>query len=149
MIEEQLTIEPALDAVAHGDHAQRVPAAEGRRRHAGARELVPCAIVEVEPEVVLERIRARDVVSSRRVAEHDPARGVLPSGDGLEADRHVHVGVRAARRDDDGEGVLGRALHEHALAARCVGRVLDHPATVHRRPAAEAAGLEIDAHDGR
>src|SRR5438309_8668429 len=49
--------------------------------------------VIVEPEIILEGVGADDVVLAVGESEHDPARGVLTSGDGLEFHRHVDVGV--------------------------------------------------------
>src|SRR5262245_35787781 len=57
-IEEERAVEPALDVVAGDDRAHRVPLPERRRLDPGALEHGAAAIVVVEPEVVLQRIRA-------------------------------------------------------------------------------------------
>src|SRR5207244_13548866 len=84
VLKQELAVEPALDVVAEGDDAHRVPLTERRRLDAGARQLTPPAVVVVQPEVVLERVRANDVVLPVPEAEDDAACGVLLSRDGPE-----------------------------------------------------------------
>src|SRR5207247_1803505 len=108
----------------------------------------PTAAERVQAEVVLGSARAEDVVRAVREAEDYAACGALPSRDRPELHRDVHVSERPGRRHDDVELILGRALHEHLLAARRAGHVLDGPLTVHRRPSLDALGLEVEAIHG-
>src|SRR5712691_4420266 len=148
VIEEQLAVEPALDVVAERDDAHRMPLPERRRLDAGARQLTAPAVVVVQTEVVLERVRADDVVLAVREAEDDATRGVFPSRDRLELHRDFHIGVRAGRRHHHVELVPGRALDEHLLTARRAGQVLDGPLAVHRRPSVDTLALEVEAIHG-
>ena len=73
VVKEQLTVAPALEVVAEGDDAHRMPLTERRRLDAGARQLTSSAVVVVQAEVVLERVRADDIVLPVREAEDDAA----------------------------------------------------------------------------
>jgi hypothetical protein len=73
VIEEQLTIERAPDAVADHDDARRVPAPEWLRRDARARGLVAAAVVVVEAEIIRERVLSHEIVASVGEAEDDAA----------------------------------------------------------------------------
>src|SRR5437764_14240475 len=73
MVQIEFAVEPALEVVAERDDAHGVPLTERRRLDAGARQLTPPAVVVVQPEVVLERVRANDVVFPVREAEDDAA----------------------------------------------------------------------------
>src|SRR5205823_6395487 len=73
MVQIEFAVEPALEVVAERDDAHRVPLTERRRLDAGARQLTPPAVVVVQPEVVLERVRANDVVLPVCEAEDDAA----------------------------------------------------------------------------
>src|SRR6267143_843523 len=91
VVEPERAVEVALDVVADGDHANRVPLPEGRRLHPHAGDLQAPPVVGVEAEVVLERVGPDDVVLAVVEPEHDPARRVLPARHGLELDRRVDV----------------------------------------------------------
>ncbi len=144
VVEIGLAVEPRLHAIAHSHDADSVPLPERRRLHARARQLPASSVVRVQSEIALERIGSDGVVLAVVEAEDDAARGIFPAGDRLELHRHVDVGVRAQRGHDDVEFVLGRPLDEHSLAARRAGHVLHRPLAVHRRPAFDAFGLEIE-----
>src|SRR5439155_20862617 len=73
VLKEELAVEPALEVVAEGDDAHRVPLTERRSLDAGARQLIAPAVVVVQAEVVLERVRADDVVRAVCEAEDDAA----------------------------------------------------------------------------
>src|SRR2546428_5365303 len=73
VLKEELAVEPTLEVVAEGDDAHRVPLTERRRLDAGARQLTPPAVVVVQAEVVLQRVRADDVVLPVCEAEDDAA----------------------------------------------------------------------------
>src|SRR2546427_9387457 len=135
MIEIELAVEPCLHVIAEGDEAHRMPLAERRWLDARGGDLPASAIVVVQPEVVLERVGADDIVLAVVEAEDDAARGVFTPGDRLELHRYLAIGVGAGRRDDDVEWVPGRALDQHFLAARRAGHLLHRPLPVHRRPA--------------
>jgi len=66
-------VEVALDVVADGDHANRVPLPEGRCLHPHAGDLPAPPVVGVEVEVILERVGPDDVVLAVVEPEHDPA----------------------------------------------------------------------------
>src|SRR5207249_3242798 len=91
VIEIQLAIEPRLHVIAHGHDSDRVPLPELRCLDLCRGELSTSPVVIVEPEIILEGVGADDVVLAVGESEHDPARGVLTSGDGLEFHRHVDV----------------------------------------------------------
>ncbi len=145
MVQVQLAVEPRLHVVSYGHEANAVPLAERRSFHGGRRELPPASVVGVEPEVVLERIRADDVVLAVGEPEHDATRCVLPAGDRLELHRDIDVAVRPARRHDDVELVLRRSLHQHLLAAGRPRHLLHGPLSVDRRPALDPLGLEVES----
>src|SRR5229473_3892328 len=149
VVEPERTVEVALDVVADGDHANRVPLPEGRRLHPHAGDLPAPPIVGVEVEVVLERVGPDDVVLAVVEPEHDPAGRVLPARHGLELHRRVDVRVRPDRGDDHVEDVLHRALDEHVPAARRPRHLLDGPRAVHGLPVAQAPVLEVVAHGHR
>src|SRR2546428_4307636 len=73
VLKQELAVEPALEVVAEGDDAHRVPLIERGRLDAGARQLIAPAVVVVQAEVVLERVRANDVVLPVCEAEDDTA----------------------------------------------------------------------------
>src|SRR5882724_2326021 len=75
MVQVQLAVEPPLHVVAHGHEAHSVPLAERGSFHGRRRELPSASIVGIEAEVVLERVRAHDVVLPIGEPEHDAARG--------------------------------------------------------------------------
>src|SRR5437879_11135529 len=54
VVEPERAVEVALDVVADGDHANRVPLPERRRRHPHAGALPAAPILAVEVEVILE-----------------------------------------------------------------------------------------------
>jgi hypothetical protein len=62
VVEVEGPVEPCLDVVADRHDANRMPLTERRRLDPGARELTAPAIVVVEAEVVLQGIRADNVV---------------------------------------------------------------------------------------
>ena len=125
-----------------------MPLPERRGLHAGGRELTAAPVVVVEPEIVLERVRPHDVVLAVGEAQHDTAGGVFPSGDRLELQRHVDIGIRARRRDDHIEFVPRCSLDEHLLAARRAGHLFHRPLAVHRRPAFDPFRLEVELVSG-
>src|SRR5215813_15005326 len=55
VVEEQRTIEPTLDVVTDRDQPEQMPLTEGGPLDAGASKLMAPTVVEVEPEVVLQR----------------------------------------------------------------------------------------------
>src|SRR6266511_2252466 len=62
VIEGELAVEPRLHMIADGHEAQRMPLAECRSLDARGGDLAAPAIVGVEAEVVLERVRPDDIV---------------------------------------------------------------------------------------
>src|SRR5262249_37718997 len=80
MVEEQRAVEPGLHPVADGHDPQEVPLRERRLLHGGRGDLSPAAIVGVQPEVVLQRVRPDDVVLAAVEAEDDPSRGIFAAG---------------------------------------------------------------------
>src|SRR5260221_375120 len=85
VVEQGAAIEPATEVVAVGGHAQCVPLAQHRRHDRRAREHVAASVVVVEPEIVLGRIRAHEIVAAVREAKNDAAGCVLGAGDRLES----------------------------------------------------------------
>src|SRR5262245_44326674 len=77
VLEVTRPIEPGLGMVADRKDSHRVPLTERGRLHAGARELTPAPVVVIEPEVVLERIGADDVVLAVAESKHDATRCVF------------------------------------------------------------------------
>src|SRR5437867_3806151 len=123
VVEVQRAVEPRLYVIANRHDPDRMPLPERRGLHAGGRELTAAPVVVVEPEIVLERVRPHEVVLAVGEAQHDTAGGVFPSGDRLELQRHVDIGIRARRRDDHIEFVPRCSLDEHLLAARRAGHL--------------------------
>src|SRR5215470_3702675 len=70
VVDEGPAIEPATDVVAVGRHAQGVPLAQHRRHDRCARKHVAAPVVVVEPEIVLGRIRAHEVVAVVRETDN-------------------------------------------------------------------------------
>src|SRR5437867_12286602 len=135
VIEVERAVEPRLDVIANRHDPDHVPLTECRGLHAGRRELTAAPVVVVQPEIVLERVGPHDVVLAIGEAEHDAAGGVFLSGDRLELQRYVDIGIRARWRDDHIELVSRCSLDEHLLAARRAGHPFHRPLPDHRRPA--------------
>src|SRR2546425_13344522 len=91
MVEMELAVEPRLHVIAQRDDPDGVPLPELRCLDSRGGELAASAVVVVEAEVVLEGVRADDVVLAVVEPEDDAARGVYLPGNRLEFHRHVDV----------------------------------------------------------
>src|SRR5581483_8025631 len=143
VVQVERAVEPGLHVIADGDHTHGVPLSERRRLHGRRGELTTTAIVDVETEVVLQRVGAHHVVSALGEAEHDATGRILTAGDRLELQCHVDVAVRGGRGVDV-ELVARRALHEDLRPARRAGHLLDCPLPGHGGPAVDALGVEVE-----
>src|SRR4051812_11219511 len=132
---QKRVVHPSLNAIIDRGNAEFVPRAERRSLYAYAGDLIPAPIVVVKIKLVLQCVDVNDVIAAIREAKNDAAGRVLAPTYRLEAKRHIDVGVRTTRRDDDIEGIGRGALYQCAAFLYCAGNLRNRPAAAHRFPA--------------
>src|SRR5579872_226624 len=146
MIDQQPIIEPALDMVAFSADAHFMPLPKRRRLHADPGDRVATTalrgtgrfgLVIIKVEIVLQRVGPDDVIATFGKAKYDSTGSVLTPGDGFETHVDVDIGVGAARRDNDIEGLVRGTLDQRLAAFRSSRHILGHPRAAYRLPAVE------------
>src|SRR6266550_1186487 len=132
-VDQLVAVEVDLDVIAAHVRAQRVPdpRCDG---HMYALHFDAPAILHVVPaDVVLERIRAREVIVVLvLVAPHDTARAIHPTAHRFAPDSYAHVSELGPISHGDGEAVvrpIAVFLREYVGRAGGVGRGANDPPT--------------------